>query len=174
MINKKGQVFLMAAIIIAGIVISSAGLINYAKVGSDGEEFYDLTDEIDFETKRVIDYGVFNSGDIDMLIKGFLETYKDYIAREDVLFIYGDKNNVKSLHFDTNRNVGSAGIITGNGRQITINVFDSTSAFVTYTLSENLVKVEIRGIIYPFKLREGENFYFVIIKEDEDERFVAT
>lgn len=166
----------MAAVIIAGVVLGISGVINYAKSGSDGEYFYDLGDEIGEETKMVLDYGVFNDIDREQLITSFLVDYADYIAREEVLFIYGNKMDINALYFQTNQVIGSVRLVTGlNAIPIKLDVLGNalSTAEVTRTQNPDIVNVNIRGITYPFNLKEGENFYFVIIRGDEGERFVA-
>src|SRR3989344_7030414 len=97
--SKRGQFFLMAAIIIAGILFGITSITNVARGGSEQRAFYDLSEEVNFETKRVLDYGVYNEKDLDSLLKGFLVEYADYIAQEKVLFVFGNKDseNLKGI-----------------------------------------------------------------------------
>src|SRR3989338_5322962 len=89
--DKRGQVFLVAALIIIGVVISLIKISNRGIARDEPEAFFDLSDEIGFETKRVLDYGVINGvGDVDNLAKNLLNNYSENIAKNDVAFIYGD------------------------------------------------------------------------------------
>ena len=167
--NKRGQVFLMAAIIIAGLIIGAGSAVNLARAGGSNEVFYDLADEIGFEAKRVIDYGIL-TGDTSPFLEDFLDNYKDYILDEELLFIFGDTNGVNGIVY-TNQVLGSVGIKAGGVHKFTIR--QSTSQTAKVNQVDDLITVEIRGIDYEFKLERGQNFYFVIIKGDENERFVA-
>ena len=179
--NKRGQIFLVAAILIVSIVISLATAVNTVKVSGNDEAFYDLAEEVGFETKKVLDYGVFNSNsqeDINSLMDSYLENYKDYLAPEETLFIYGNAQILFAKYFDETE-VGDVGIFTGTipilatiqyttGQQADVKEFDDDTNGET-----DRVTVEINGIIYEFNLREGQNFFFVIIKDENDEKFVA-
>jgi len=180
--NKGGQFFLIAAIIIVGLIIGLATAVNSIRVGDRQEAFYNLAEEIDDEVKEVLNYGKYNSMDPALLMRGFLGNYTDYIAQEEVLFVYGNATNLTALFFEEAE--GSVGISTGNiPADITIQYTTGDTADVA-TVDDNndglfdRVTVLIKGIEYEYNLRPGENFYFVIIKEsggDENgERFVAT
>jgi hypothetical protein len=169
--NKRGQFFLMAAIIIVGIVTGLATAVNSTKVGSKNEAFYDLSEEIGFEVKRVIDFGVVKNINIDGELRQFLSDYADYIEKEEVLFIYGDPDAINALRFSSGA-IGFVGITTGGPPTfVTIQEITMAEAEVSRTVTD--VTVRINEIDYVFDLRPGENFYFVIIKTEDGERFVA-
>jgi hypothetical protein len=173
--NKRGQFFLIAAIIIIGLIIGFATAVNSVRVGDRNEAFYDLADEVGFETKKVLDYGVYQIANTETLMKGFLENYTDYIATEEVLFIFGNEDSLDVLYFE-NLVIGSVGISVGPAPTIVPiqDYVDQTeTAEVIHDLSDNKVTVKIKEINYEFKLRKGQNFFFIIIKDQDDERFVA-
>ena len=194
--NKKGQAFLMAAIIIAGLVLSSFKIANTAKPGSDSNAFYDLTEEVNFETKKVLDYGVINPNDLkfgtlsspgnppgfdDADIRAFLSTYNDYISGEEVLFIWGDINgNFKSITYQTNPVTGLVSLFTGTlPISAPIQLTTTTSAEVIFGPTGGVVTVRIRGIDYNFNLtppptqNNQQYIYFVLINDENNEKFVA-
>jgi len=163
---------LIAAIIIVGFVIGLATAVNSVRVGDKNEAFYDLADEVGFETKQVLDYGVFKKDDTNTLMRNFLETYVNYIAQEEVLFIYGNSDGLEALIFKEITK-GNVGISTGEIPGI-ITIQYTTGQEANVTQEGEMVFVEINGIIYQFNLRQGQNFFFVIIKSQDDEKFVAT
>ena len=87
--NKGGQFFLIAAIVAVGALFGLTAALNTVVAGSSQKPFYSLSNEIGFETKRVIDYGVYYDQNTETLIEDFLLKYKDYIADEKALFIFG-------------------------------------------------------------------------------------
>ena len=112
--NKRGQVFLMAAIIIVGVILGVSTISTEAEIGNSGEAFYDLSEEVGFETKRVLDYGVFNSKNLGDLLgeeEGFFNKYVDYLGREQVVLIVGDESDMEVYYF--NEVEGIVGIQTG-------------------------------------------------------------
>jgi len=171
--NKRGQVFLMAAILIAGIVVGISAIDTKTETGSSNEAFYDLSEEVGFETKRVLDYGVFVFGNPLQEIEGFFLEYQDYIAREQVVLVVGDSSNMKVYYFFDD--YGDVGITTGGGGStfnIPITDFGEWDAVVS--ADGTSVNIEIDEITYEFNLRDGQNFFFVIIKHEDEEKFVAT
>ena len=172
----------MAAIIIVSLVIGLATAVNSVRVGDSNKAFFRLGDEIGFETKRVLDYGVFNEQEIGPLMRGYLENYTNYIAQEEVLFIYGDSSSLQALFFVNNS--GDVGISTGGiPGVVTIQYTTGDEAEVNQSDDDgdgdiDRVSVLIEDITYEFNLRQGTNFFFVIIKDEETgdreiERFVA-
>ena len=171
--NKRGQFFLIAAVIISALIISLATAVNFVNVEDDNEAFYDLADEVKFETKRVLDYGVFNpSQDTLELTRSFLLEYATYISQEQVVFLYGDRDGViRALAFEEQS--GHVGINTGTPVSGTVSVSDLVGREAEIERQNGIVNVKINEVVYDFNLKEGQNFFFVIIKEQDDEKFVA-
>jgi hypothetical protein len=169
--NKRGQIFLIAAMIIIGIVIGLVTVTNSVIIGDKQEAFYDRGEEIKEETNHVLDYGVYQSENPDQLLEGFLIDYANYIAEERVLFLFGNEGGISSLVFEHGPS-GSVSISTGGiGNNIVIN--DIIQATADVSLEGNTIIVLIEGIEYMFSLKPGQNFYFVIIKDENEESFVA-
>ena len=166
--GRKGQVFLMAAIIIAGLLFALTKTVNKGVSRDKPEAFYDLADEINFETKRVLDYGVINGQPSATLAGQLLGSYTEYIANEDIVFIYGDMTNVYAVYYDTTQTLGIQ--LLGN-TFIPIQIVTQTP--VDVKRDSGTATVRIRGNDYNFNLKPGQNFYFVIIKEEGNEQFVA-
>lgn len=173
--HRKGQVFLMAAIIIAGLIFALTKISNKGFARQEPEAFYDLADEIGFETKRVLDYGVIsgqqtqNAGNVQTL----LNKYAEYVGNEDVVFIYGDASTVSAIYYQTLTNVNA--ISLGSiGVPVPIVLASNTPVEVTLlNTGITVATVRVRGQDYIFTLKPGQNFYFVLIKEEEGEQFVT-
>lgn len=178
--NKRGQFFLMAAFIIVGIIAGLASVVNVATVNPDRTGFYDLSREVGYETKYLVDYGVYNSYDEnakDELVRNFLEKYSDYIGQDRAVFLYGDRNGMTALYFaslvqgvvgiETQEINGVLFIPIGGiaGEEVQAEITDS---------GEDFVSVKIDGTDYTFQLRPGENFFSVIIKIEGGEQFVSS
>ena len=171
MLNKRGQIFLIAAIVIISIVVGLVTVVNVVRVGSENKAFYDLADEVGFETKQVLDYGVYNAQDTNALIEEFLIKYANYIAQERVLFIFGNQTNVTGLFFN-NTQVGGVGIGYGTIPGF-ITIRDITGEEAEVSIVDSTVIVLINEIPYIFDLKPGQNFFLVIIKDENEESFVA-
>jgi len=172
--NDRGQIFIIAAFITIGIVIGLTTVTNYAIVGDSKKQFFDLSDEIEFETKQVIDYGLYKNHDTAQLVANFLSDYADYISKNKVIFIYGNSTNISALSFQQ-QSVGGIDLNIGGGAptNISFNEQSQSQAQVTSDTGGK-VNVTIDSIAYNFDLREGQNFFFILIDENKGERFVST
>jgi len=161
----------MATIIIVGIMLSLVRISNKGVTREEPEAFFDLADEIGFETKRVLDYGVINSlssNRIDDYAQRLLENYSELISNEDVAFVYGNTSGVSAYYYES---VGVNAITLSNGVSVSLNLINGRT--INALRTGNDIKINIRGNDYAFNLKPGQNFYFVLIKDEEDEQFVT-
>lgn len=169
--NKRGQVFLMAALIIAGILISLVRISNESTVREEPEAFFDLSDEISFETKRVLDYGVIKAEpNISRLASELLSNYSESIGDHDVAFVYGNDSKVYAYYYNQ---INVIGVTILGSTYASINIASGNQIEAEYISSSNSVRIRIDDIDYTFKLKPGQNFYFVLAKNEEGEKFVT-
>lgn len=162
----------MAALIIAGILISLVRISNESVTREEPEAFFDLSDEISFETKRVLDYGVINSvSNINDSVSSLLSNYSESIGNQDVAFVYGNAIDGVSAYYYEQVNVIGATILGGIAVPITI--ASGTQIQAEYSSAANTATIRIEGIDYTFNLKPGQNFYFVLAKDEEGEKFVT-
>ena len=174
--NKKGQFFLIAALVIAGIIITLGAInISTKKIPNEEKPFYDLSKEIDYESNQLIDYGVYESQTFSERNKSLVSFVSNYSAANpntEMLLIYGNASLVTIL-FYTSASSGAPGISTGGSpaevpqRVIvpTVPIYEKSGNNITVMLSENSVLT--------FELQAGENFFIVLKKESGEETFVA-
>lgn len=172
--NKGGQFFLMAALIIAGVIIGLTSIVNYTHAPAERTQFYDLGKEIGFEARQVLDYGTYSGSDTEQLLETFIANYSSYISQDQVVFIYGNSTSIIAFYFNQTL-VGSVGIDLGgdNPNIIPITLPQGGQTQVQPDDEGNII-VTINGISYEFNLRAGQNFYFVLVKEEDEDRFVTT
>ncbi len=178
--QKKGQFYLIAAIIIVGIVIGFAAVTNYYKRGGISEKkVYFLSSELDIEGSYVVDYSVYRNQDSTELLKKFAEEYGKYAGEDrSIFFVFGDKNKIVVATYEDY--ISGSITYTGGGTPTTIgqNIEDKNFRSETCVsgnpdcdLSINAEKITIyikhdgEEIPYEFNLNEGENFYFVISQD---------
>jgi|SRR3989344_4202469 len=166
--NKRGQVFLMAAIIIVGVMLSLVRTTNKSTAREEPEAFFDLAEEIGFETKRVLDYGVINRIPSGTLAGDLLNNYSEYISQEDVAFVYGDGRDVYAYYYQT---VNAVAVSILNNTFIPLNIVTGNPVEVKREIGNATIR--INGNDYTFDLKPGQNFYFVLIKDEEGEQFVS-
>jgi len=86
--GRKGQFYLLAAIIIIVLIIATVAIVNYSKKKKD-IRVYDLSEELEIESSKVLDYGAVNE---DYRWDKFTKNFSVYAGREiEVVYIIGNK-----------------------------------------------------------------------------------
>jgi len=162
--EKRGQFYIIAAIIIIAVLIGVVALNSQTGVKKQYTKIYDLGEELESETGSVYDYGIYNGNDTDALIGQWAESYYEYSkggAVEDWIFIYGNKENMTALTFTT-VSKGKVGIWAGN-KYTGVDIIKGEPKKGKISPGEdNEVTVRFKDFDYDFELNEGENFFFVI------------
>ena len=167
--DKKGQFYLIAAIIIIAVVVGFVTIFNYS-ARRDSVKIYDFGEELGIESQNVLDYGTYNEGtvDMDVLLEDFIESYVDYAGEgKNLYFLFGDFDNIKIIAYQELEESVSV-----DGSEI--GIMDGMGEEMHTPSADEKVVIEIDDVEYDFKLNEGENFYFVISQEIEGEKYVVT
>ncbi len=172
--NKRGQFYLAAAIVIVVVIIGFAAIQNYTKKQSSSQ-LYDVKDELGIEGGKVLDYGTYNldsEEDKEQLLIDFTSNYSEYAGEErNLYFVFGNSEKIYVIKYEE--------IASGS---ISINIGGITSGLETYTSGGeiesyvpegNEVIITIDGLDYEFELKRGENFYFIISQDIEGEQHVV-
>jgi len=171
--NKRGQFYLIAAMIIVAVIIGFAAIQNVAKK-KESVKIYDLGEELGIESEQVIEHGlVSETYSVKEILEDFTEKYSDY-AEGSFYFIFG---NVDEISVATYRE-----LVRGD---VSINICSEfTSVPVTdyeYNIEEyppmivgDIITVEIGDIEHNFELKPGENFYYIISQQVGGEEYTIT
>jgi hypothetical protein len=166
--NKTGQFYLIAAIILAAIIIGIITVSNYSKKEMSFE-VYDLKEELQIESENVIDYGIYNEfsqTEMHELLDNFVQIYIDSESNDkDLYFVFGNENNMTLKGFQKSNQT-----VRLNNAIITT----SPGAFVGGINPVGDLKVLIAENTYDFKLESGENFYFIIFQKIGGDEYVVT
>ncbi len=155
--NRKGQFYLIAALIIITLIIGYAGVSNYLEK-KESIKLYNLGEELGIESQNVLDYGIYNELEEEamaILLEDFVKTYAAYIEEGiEITFIFGNPEKITVMGYRELEEV----------------------PFISWEITESgkEVIVTINGIDYEFKLKPGENFYFVISQDIGGEQYVIT
>lgn len=168
--SKRGQYFLIAAIIIVIVLFGVVSVSNKLITSPFDRKYYDLSKELNLESESVVNYGIIgNPSEIDVLMEGFTKDYGPYAGENnEIYFVFGNLTNISVYMYDPNTNVGTIYISTG-GPSFT--PFEITRAQVKKYLgaigSDKAVRIKVSEINYDFKLKEGQNFFFIIKRPKE-------
>jgi hypothetical protein len=172
--NKRGQFYLIAALVIVGIIVGLATVYNSAKSVTEDSTIYDLSDEINFEGSQILASGLFNAdSETDMNSK--IINLTDYYARSnpesELLIVYGNSTNLTYVAY-TNSITGSISIAGGISIVQTSHL---TKRIGTVTVTGSTVEVYLsNNVQYTFRIKPGYQFYLIMKKEKGGETFVST
>ncbi|MEJ2267910.1 MAG: hypothetical protein P8X70_02450 [Nanoarchaeota archaeon] len=172
--NRKGQFYLIAAIIIIAIIIGFAAVSNYAKK-KEVIKLYDLGEELGIESENVLDFGTYNEyseEDMEDLLTEFVQSYSSYATEgKNLYFLFG---NNKEFHFIAYQELASdVSIDIGEGINLIQTEPGQKYDFTPENGKISEVKIIIGDLEYEFDLKPGENFYFIISQEIEGEQYVV-
>jgi len=161
---KKAQLFIIAAVIIVGVLFSLFAVTNYVKTKPKPTAFYDLSEELSSESSQVIDYATYTQGDANSLVQDFSQKYADYCCNStsndvELVFVYGNSGQLTMMNYSTTQTVTSGGELGGTSASVTTTTREPQ---ITNIPSDAPINVTIGNVTYNFQLSPGENFFFVI------------
>ncbi|PIO08639.1 hypothetical protein COU59_00850 [Candidatus Pacearchaeota archaeon CG10_big_fil_rev_8_21_14_0_10_34_12] len=170
--GKKGQFFLIAAILILAVVASLAVVYNYSSAKNSEKRFY-IKNELGIESEKVLDYALNNGLNAQAVLRNFTESYSNHSTADEFFYLFGKRDNITVSGFMKDLS-GEIIVNTGFGNQ---EVSFSQNQFIyrefTYIEDSN-VSMTINNVRYNVNLSQGINFYYVIFKKANDENYVFT
>ncbi len=178
--NKRGQFYIVAAIVIVLILGGIASIKTYAIVKPKPKTIYDLSSELKEETSRIVDYGIYNEDEnLSSVLDDFIETeFASYFFQKtenaEIILIYGNRENLFAVQYDE-ESLGTISATIGTGT-IDWTSLEEVSNKIPIEISpgEDVVEVNFQNKTYEFDLMENEMFYFVIVEERDGEVYVET
>lgn len=159
--EKRGQFYLIAAFVLAAIIIGIAVISNYSKSTSN-ERIYDIKDEIQIESAKVLDYGTaneLNQDSMNQLVTDFVNDYLSYRKDGNFYFIFGIRNNVTVMVWQ--ENAESASVVTGT-QETNLEITPKEIFSQSFVPVNNKIKLNVMDSSHEFNLSQGENFFFVL------------
>lgn len=95
--QKRGQFFLLAAVIISVVIISLAATTNRAVVQYKPESFYDFSYQVERETGEVLNYEIYtniNGGSVQQFVSLLSEEISDENPDAEFIFVFGNNSAV--------------------------------------------------------------------------------
>ena len=171
--KKRGQFYLVAAIVISIILISLVTVSNYLNKKED-TKVYDLSEELGIESDQVLLYGTVSSENMDQLLTNFSKSYSYYASDKNtqIYFVFINGETITQINWK-DQLVGSTGL--GDIEQPEYTKVNETITKTKSQLVDKKIEVDIGTDKYYYDLPEGDNVYFVIRQQtDTGEVNVAT
>lgn len=148
--EKRGQFYIGISLVVVSLIIAVILISNYVQKKAE-LNIEKIAEDIDIEGEKTLDYASANTSiDKEEFIKNFTYNFGRYTKEDvDIYTFFGNKTNIKVHKY-------SKGVLE------TINPL----------ISIDKASIEIDEIKYEFELREGDNLYFIIVKESDGEKYV--
>jgi hypothetical protein len=190
-IGKKGQFFLLAAVIISVVVISLGAVTNRAVVSKGPIGFDDFSYEVEREVGAVLDYEVYSGFDDDANLTKFVELLAADISDRDpdanFVFIYGNNTDMTLKNYgdesafvgDDEAEAGKVGVISkicyGGSCDSITNVAETKGHKISKDdmVGQDNINVTIEGNEFVFPISGHKQVIFIIQKGVNDESFVT-
>ncbi|MBU2562123.1 MAG: hypothetical protein KKF68_00480 [Nanoarchaeota archaeon] len=156
--DKKGQFYLIAAIIIVAVILGVSTTSNYFKKDVT-IELDELSEELGIESAKVLDYGTMNPDQFDAIVEQFTVLFDEYAGEDiEIYFIVGTIDEIEVYRYTS---------VSGEPEKVSHEDFE-------IDISNRRVTIIINEVEYSFKIKSGENFYFVIFQQIGEESYVTT
>jgi hypothetical protein len=174
--NKRGQFYIIAALIIVLAISGLTAVSSYTLVKPDPKVLESISSDLKLEGPKIFDSGIFSNSDPSSLFEGFIKNeFAPYFLQKtenaDIVFIYGNITDLYGLKYK-NEFTGTLTITIGSQAE-----WYQTSPFlekmnIRIYPGDDFLKVTLLNRTFQFKLRDNEMFYFVIGQEKEGEFYV--
>lgn len=187
--NKRGQFYIIGALIIIAIIAGLAATANYSKQ-KRFNELYDLGEELKIESEKVLDYGVYNKLDeigMNELLTNFTKIYSKYKGnKRDLFFAFGNKEKLIIAGYvgENSGEIEKSEVlkkvklkIPGQDTEYeTLNINSQGNYTYKEYLLDNHKKIilNVEEINYHFELGEGDYFYFIIAEKINEQHYIVT
>jgi len=168
--NKRGQFFLIAALIIVGVLITLSTINLSTKTANTNEAIiYDLSREANFEVNKLSDYGTVTGNNVQDKVTSLIANYSKENPDTDFTFVYGDEVSLTQYDYTATSTGKICTSLTACSQQTTTTFSESP-----LTASGGNVNVKLPdGQTLNFELKEEENFFIILKKEIGGETIVA-
>lgn len=171
--KKKGQFYLVAAVVIVVILFSISTIHNSTKTSDEYSLVYSLADEIKFETSQILDNSaLFNVEEQETLSR--IQEYLSYISQKNpstkFLAVYSTEQNI---HFITYNNANSDVVGTYENQEVWKPASDSSETIQTLSKNSDSITLEISSETHILNIPEGRQFFVILINERNGERYIS-
>lgn len=149
--NKKGQYYLVAAVIFVVLFSILLSIVNQSKKETN-TRIYELQKEMKIESSKVMEYYANTGND---KVEYFTKNYSKYAGYGiNIYSITGDLSTREVYNYT--------------------NGIKGTTPSYEFNEAQNTLNVTIEEKSYSFKFESGKNFYFVITQKNGNEKYILT
>ena len=166
--NKRGQFYLVSAVVIIGLLIGFTTIANYSKKETYAD-IQNLQEEIGIEGNAVLEQMDYQGmGESTKLgrFEEFAETYYNNEEKQNLFFMFGNDDEISVIKYQELENED----IFVNGDDIST-LADGTRN--DYSSPANPTTITIGSDIYEFELTDSDEIHFIISQNIGGEKHVV-
>ena len=164
--SRRGQFYLIAAIIIIVIIFSIYTVSNYVKTEEEDTIVYDLKKEFGIESGKVDDFLIYNRYESTEYMESWIETYVENKGQslDNFIVVYENETSLIMVKYSKS---SSGGLCLGDSCW---GETDRISNIKINVVVGSNIKINLGDSTLNFKVEPGKNF-IIVIKEG---KFVAS
>ncbi len=172
--NKRGQFYMIAAVIIIVVISGLATITNSALIRPTPKAMDSMSSDLTEEGPRIIDYGIYSRQDLDKALKNFTsDEFAPYFLKKtensNVVFIYGNKTDLSAVKY----NLASKGTISATiGGSTSWNILGPYSEHMKIIPIGNNITITLLEKTYEFELKDNQIFYFIMAQQKNQETYI--
>jgi hypothetical protein len=175
--TKRGQFYLISAVVIIIVLIGYVVVSNYSRI-TGYSKTYDLAEELEIERANVLDYGTYNENiEIEQMqnfLEGFIEGYSEVGETQELYFIFGNYEEIVFMGYQQLQEEVIINVKIDKEEYHPLQIEKQSVKSQTFIGKEDIrkVKILISEDEYAFHLKKGENFYFILSQVFKGEKYV--
>ena len=184
-INKRGQFFLLAALIISVVIISLGAGTNKITTNDEPDNFYDFALDSKREINSVLDFQVFEGIEDDEKLEAFVGSLSEEVLEvapgADFVFVYGNETEITTRSYVSGSYVGKIcwGGNSDNCQDIEIDEFTVKEVVIDEDMilegkvpGKNEIELTVMNVTFLFPLTDQRKVYFIMRKNDAGDEHV--
>jgi len=174
--NKRGQFYLAAAIVIIALIVGFSVVVNYFSQ-TDAPDLNKIEQELLIEIEKIQDAGIsggLSNDDINSNLESFNGNYSESFPLDiNFYFVFGDEDNLVVSGYQEIEDEEEV-IITGEGEDTTLVLDKKDYKKIGNGKKPKNKKIKIKTdkLEQEFDIAKGRNFHFVIYYEDKGEKHI--
>ena len=171
--DKRGQFYLVAAMIIIAVIMGIFGVTNYIKKSNSAGSLDNLKEKLDIEISKNMEYAFekgLTSEEMDTMWESFTEIeINNSDSKTNILFLFGNDNSTTAKGIQRDES-GEIYIDTGSGK--TLLKSGKGEYRESFTITGNTITITDGGEEHIYNIQKGQHFYYLLSKNIGKEREV--
>jgi hypothetical protein len=181
--GKKGQFYLIAAVIIILVILGLVGVKNYISVKKEPKNFMEIGDTLQLEGGYVVENAAYNKGNVNQNTQEYLNLFSNYMEQNtnedfNMIIVYGDitGNQVqgKSYYRQSSGEICLDNSCAPGSSTINVTDISCTVNDVTPKTANCTMTIGTQTLTHTVPILEDNNFVFVMTTSKGLSQYIQT